>query len=109
MATYYAAQLLIALSVVDSHEDTEMNFRVIQETDIIKIIQEHGKFLSQVHRDDLFALLAAKRAYIQETVANTQIITTIMEKRVRLSQNLILLLNRSPVIESVRFKQDKTD
>jgi hypothetical protein len=109
MTTYYAAQLLIALSVVDSHEDTEMNFCVIQETDIIKIIQEHGKFLSQVHRDDLFALLSAKRAYIQETVANTQIITILMEKKVQLGQNIILLLNRTPVMVSVQSRQDKND
>ncbi len=109
MATYYAAQLLIALSVVDSHEDTEMNFCVIQETDIIKIIQEHGKFLSQVHRDDLFALLSAKRAYIKQTVVNTQIITILMEKKVKIGQNIVLLLNRTPVMLSVKSTQQKTD
>jgi hypothetical protein len=109
MATYYAAQLLIALSVVDSHEDTEMNFCVIQETDIIKVIQEHGKFLSQVHRDDLFALLSAKRAYIKQTVVNTQIITVLMEKKVKIGQNIVLLLNRTPVTLSVKSTQQKTD
>ncbi|CAF0760659.1 unnamed protein product [Rotaria sordida] len=98
MATYYAAQLLIALSVVDSHEDTEMNFCVIQETDIIKIIQEHGKLLSQVNPDDLFALLSAKRAYIKQTVANTPIKAILMEKKVRIGQNIDLFLSRSPVM-----------
>lgn len=105
MATYYGAQLLIALSVVDSHEDTEMNFRVIQETDIIKLIQEQGKFLSQVHRDDLFALLAAKRTYLRETVASTQIVTVLLEKKVRISQNIDLLFNRTPVILTIKKKE----
>ncbi len=109
MTTYYAAQLLIALSVVDSHEDTEMNFRVIQETDIIKLVQEQGKFLSQVHRDDLFALVAAKRISIQQTVANTQIITILMEKKVQIGQNIVLLLNRTPVVLLVRQTQRKND
>jgi hypothetical protein len=109
MATYYAAQLLIALSVVDSHEDTEMNYCVIQETDIIKVIQEHGKFLSQVHRDDLFALLSAKRAYIQQTVANTHILTILMEKKVQLGQNIVFLLNRTPVIVPVQSRRKKID
>lgn len=107
MTTYYAAQLLIALSVVDSHEDTEMNLCVIQETDIIKVIQEHGKFLSQVHRDDLFALLTAKRVYLQETVANAQIITILIEKKVQLGQNIDLFLNRTPVMSTISLKQEK--
>jgi hypothetical protein len=109
MATYYAAQLLIALSVVDSHEDTEMNFRVIQETDIIKLVQEQGKFLSQVHRDDLFALVAAKRVSIQQTVANTQIVTILMEKKVQIGQNIVLLLNRTPVVLLVKQTKRKND
>lgn len=109
MTTYYAAQLLIALSVVDSHEDTEMNFRVIQETDIIKIIQENGKYLSQVHRDDLFALLTAKRMYLQETVANAQIITLLMEKKVQLGQNIDLFLHRSPMMSTIPLKQEKNN
>jgi hypothetical protein len=107
MTTYYAAQLLIALSVVDSHEDTEMNYCVIQETDIIKIIQENGKFLSQVHRDDLFALLSAKHTYIKQTVANTQLITLLMEKKVQIGQNIDLFLNRAPVIVSIRRTKQK--
>lgn len=102
MATYYAAQLMIALSVVDSREDTEMNFRVIQETDIIKLIQEHGKLLSQVHRDEMFASLSAKRASITQTVANTQIVTILMEKKVRLGQHIVLLLHRTPVVFLIR-------
>ncbi len=109
MATYYGAQLLIALSVVDSHEDTEMNFCVIQETDIIKLIQEQGKVLSQVHRDDLFALLSAKRASIQQTVANTQIITLLMEKKVQIGQNIDLLLSRRPVMLFVKRTEQKND
>mgnify|MGYP006892766770 CR=1 FL=1 len=109
MATYYGAQLLIALSVVDSHEDTEMNDCVIQETDIIKFLQENGKYLSQVHRDDLFALLAAKRMSIQQTVANTQLIMILKEKKVRISQNIDQLLSRTPVILTVPTKTDKTD
>jgi hypothetical protein len=102
MTTYYAAQLLIALSVVDSHEDKEMNFCVIQETDIIKIIQEHGKVLSQVHRDDLFALLSAKRTLIQQTMASTSIISLLLEKKVQLEHNIDLLLNRTPVMLLIR-------
>ena len=102
MTTYYAAQLLIALSVVDSHEDTEMNDCVIQETDIIKLIQENGKRLSQVHRDDLFAVISAKRASIQHTVANAQIIQILMDKKIQLGQNIDLLLNRTPVILVVK-------
>jgi hypothetical protein len=109
MTTYYAAQLLIALSVVDSHEDTEMNFCVIQETDIIKIIQEHGKFLSQVHRDDLFALLSAKRAYIKQTVANTPIITILKEKKFQIGQNIDLLLSRTPVTLSDKATKQKNE
>jgi hypothetical protein len=109
MTTYYAAQLLIALSVVDSREDTEMNFCVIQETDIIKLIQEQGKVLSQVHRDDLFALLSAKSASIQQTVANTQIITLLMEKKVQIGQNIDLLLSRRPVMLFVKRTEQKTD
>lgn len=70
MTTYYAAQFLIALSVVDSHQDEEMNFRVIQETDVIKLIQENGLFLSQIDRETLFAQLSAKRESIQKTVVN---------------------------------------
>jgi hypothetical protein len=107
MTTYYAAQLLIALSVVDSREDTEMNFCVIQETDIIKVIQEHGKLLSQVHRDDLLALLSAKRAYLQQTVANTQLITILMEKKVQLGQNIDLFLNRTPVMLLVKSTNEE--
>ncbi|CAF0947459.1 unnamed protein product [Adineta ricciae] len=98
MTTYYAAQLLIALSVVDSREDTEMNFRVIQETDIIKLVQEHGKRLSQIHCDDLIALVSAKRAFIQQTVANTPIVTILMEKKVQLGQNIVLFFNRTPIV-----------
>jgi len=109
MATYYGAQLLIALSVVDSREDPEMNFCVIQETDIIKIIQEHGKFLSQVHRDDLFALLSSKRAYIKQTVVNTQLITILMEKKIQIGQNIDLLLNRTPEMLSVKSLQQKNE
>ena len=109
MTTYYAAQLLIALSVVDSHEDTEMNFCVIQETDVIKIIQENGKFLSQVHRDDLLALLSAKHAYIKQTVNGTQIKTRLLEKKVQIGQNIDLLLNRTPVLLFVKAKQQKHD
>lgn len=109
MTTYYAAQLLIALSVVDSHEDTEMNYCVIQETDIIKIIQEQGKFLSQVHRDHLIALLSAKRLYLQETVANAQIVTLLMEKKVQFGQHIVLLLNRTPVMVTTTRKLDKTE
>jgi hypothetical protein len=109
MTTYYAAQLLIALSVVDSHEDKEMNFCVIQETDIIKLIQEHGKVLSQVHRDDLFALLSAKRASIQQTVANTQLIGLLMEKKEQLGQNIDSLLNRGPVMFFVKRTSEKND
>ena len=105
MTTYYAAQLLIALSVVDSREDTEMNFRVIQETDIIKLIQENGKLLSQVHREELFAALAAKRASLQQTVAKTQIVTILMEKKVRLGQHIVLLLHRTPVVFLIRPDQ----
>lgn len=109
MTTYYAAQLLIALSVVDSHEDTEMNYCVIQETDIIKIIQEQGKFLSQGHRDYLFALLSAKRIYLQETVANAQIVTLIMEKKVQFGQHIVLFLNRTPVMVATRVELNKTE
>ncbi|CAF2390269.1 unnamed protein product [Rotaria sp. Silwood2] len=109
MTTYYAAQLLIALSVVDSHEDVEMNFCVIQETDIIKVIQEHGKFLSQVHSDDLFALLSAKHAYIRQTVANTHIKTILMEKKIQIGQNIDLFLNRTPVVLLVKPVQQKTE
>ena len=36
MMTYYAAQLGIALSVVDSYESHEINNEVIQHEDIIK-------------------------------------------------------------------------
>jgi hypothetical protein len=107
MTTYYAAQLLIALSVVDSHEDPEMNFRVIQETDIIKLIQENGKLLSQVHRDDLFALLSAKRTYIQQTVANAPIIAILMEKKIQIGQNIDLFLNRTPVVLLIKPTQQK--
>jgi hypothetical protein len=107
MTTYYAAQLLIALSVVDSHEDTEMNYCVIQETDIIKIIQEHGKVLSQVNRDALLALLSTKRAYLQQTVANTQLITILMEKKIQIGQNIDLFLNRAPVMLSVKSSHKK--
>lgn len=109
MTTYYAAQLMIALSVVDSREDTEMNFCVIQETDIIKVIQEHGKFLSQVHRDDLFALLSAKRAYIKQTVVNTPLITILMEKKIQIGQNIDLLLNRRPILLLVKSTKEKKE
>ncbi|CAF1243207.1 unnamed protein product [Rotaria magnacalcarata] len=107
MTTYYAAQLLIALSVVDSHEDVEMNFCVIQETDIIKAIQENGKLLSQMHRDDLIALLSAKHAYIKQTVANTQIKTRFMEKTVQIGQNIDLFLSRTPVMLLVKPAEQK--
>ena len=107
MTTYYAAQLLIALSVVDSHEDVEMNFCVIQETDIIKAIQEHGKALSQVHRDDLLALLSAKHAYIKQTVANTQIKTILMKKKEKIGQNIDSLLSRTPVMLFIKPVQEK--
>lgn len=38
MATYYAAQLGIALSIVDSNENHEVNFRVIQHNDIVDVL-----------------------------------------------------------------------
>lgn len=107
MTTYYAAQLLIALSVVDSHEDAEMNFCVIQETDIIKVIQEHGKFLSQVHRDDLFALLSAKHEYIRKKVANTQIKNRLIEQKEKIGQNIDLLLSRTPVMLFIKPAQQQ--
>ena len=110
MTTYYAAQLLIALSVVDSREDTEMNFRVIQETDIIKLVQEHGKRLSQIHCDDLIALVSAKRAFIQQTVANTPIVTILMEKKVQLGQNIVFFFNRTPIVLFIKpIQRPKSD
>ena len=107
MATYYAAQLMIALSVVDSREDTEMNLCVIQETDIIKLIQEHGKRLSKVHRDDLFALLSAKHASIRQTVANAPLLTMLMEKKVRIGQNIDSLFGRTPVMLLVKSNGER--
>jgi hypothetical protein len=41
MITYYAAQLGITLSVVDSYESHEVNKRVIQHQDLINAVQ-HG-------------------------------------------------------------------
>ena len=108
MATYYAAQLLIALSVVDSREDTEMNLCVIQETDIIKLIQEHGKCLAKVHRDDLFALLSAKHASIRQTVANTSLSTMLMDKKVRIGQNIDSLFGRTSVTILVKSTGERT-
>lgn len=107
MTTYYAAQLLIALSVVDSHEDDEMNFCVIQETDIIKAIQENGKLLSQVHRDVLITLLSEKHAYIKQTVANTQIKSILIEKTVLIGQNIDSFLSRTPVVLLVKPNNKK--
>jgi len=97
MTTYYAAQLLIVLSVVDSHQDNEMNDCVIQETHIFKLIQENGKRLSQMNSDEIFAVISAKRVSIQQTVANAQILQNLIEKKVRLGQNLDSLLNRKSI------------
>ena len=36
MLTYYAAQLGIALSIVDSQASSEVNLRVIQHSDLVK-------------------------------------------------------------------------
>lgn len=107
MTTYYAAQLLIALSVVDSHQDTEMNDCVIQETDIIKLIQENGKRLSQVHGDALFTSLSAKRASLQQTVANASILHTFLEKKTRLGQYIDLLLDRKPMIVFIKSTDEQ--
>ena len=38
MGTYYAAQLGIALSVVDSNENHEVNYRVIQHDDVLNVL-----------------------------------------------------------------------
>ncbi|CAF0786053.1 unnamed protein product [Didymodactylos carnosus] len=98
MATYYSAQLLITLSVVDSREDIEINHCVIQETDIIKVLQEQGKLLSQVHKDDILAILTTKRQLIHNTFANTQLLTLLMEKKIQLGANIDSLLNKTNIL-----------
>jgi len=45
MITYYAAQLGIALSVVDSYESHEVNKRVIQHQDLIEAVQHAYSFI----------------------------------------------------------------
>jgi hypothetical protein len=45
MITYYAAQLGIALSVVDSYESHEVNKRVIQHQDLINAVQHVHSFI----------------------------------------------------------------
>jgi hypothetical protein len=45
MITYYAAQLGIALSVVDSYESHEVNKRVIQHQDLIQAVQHVHSFI----------------------------------------------------------------
>ena len=107
MTTYYAAQLLIALSVVDSHEDNEINLCVIQETDIIKLIQEQGKFLYQIHPDDLLTLVSTKHASFKQTVASTQIKTRLLEKKTQIGHNIDLLLNRTSVNLFVQSNEQK--
>lgn len=47
MSTYYAAQLGIALSIVDSNENPEVNSRVIKHHDVVNVIYRvHSRFIS---------------------------------------------------------------
>jgi hypothetical protein len=54
MITYYGAQLGIALSVVDSYENHEINHLVIQHHDLINGVQRiYNRFKSIVYEDNI--------------------------------------------------------
>lgn len=50
--TYYAAQLGITLSVVDSHQSNEINKQVIQHNDIINGIHSMFNYLKSIYYED---------------------------------------------------------
>jgi len=54
MLTYYAAQLGIALSVVNSYESREVNQRVIQHNDLINGVKNiYSYFKSSIREDEI--------------------------------------------------------
>lgn len=57
MLTYYSAQLGIALSVVDSYDDLEINHRVIQHNDFINGISVVYKHLKSIYFEDNLQLI----------------------------------------------------
>ena len=52
MFTYYAAQLGIALSIVDSEVDYEVNDLVIQHNDLINGIRRIYNYLKSIYFED---------------------------------------------------------
>lgn len=52
MFTYYAAQLGIALSIVDSDVDFEVNDLVIQHNDLINGIRRIYNYLKSIYFED---------------------------------------------------------
>ena len=57
MITYYAAQLGIALSVVDSYESHEVNHLVIQHSDLINGVRMVYKHIKSMINDDNLDLI----------------------------------------------------
>ena len=57
MFTYYAAQLGITLSIVDSHHSHEVNHRVIKHHDLINGLGRVYKYLRSAYLEDSIQLI----------------------------------------------------
>jgi hypothetical protein len=57
MLTYYAAQLGITLSIVDSFDNHEVNHRVIKHHDLINGIRSIYKYLRSAYLEDSIELV----------------------------------------------------
>ena len=71
MLTYYAAQLGISLSVVNSYENHEVNHRVIQHQDLIKGVKSIYNYVKSIYFDDNLELINLDESSSQMKLAHT--------------------------------------
>jgi hypothetical protein len=69
MSTYYAAQLGIALSMVDSRESNDVNKMVIQHNDLINGVKRIVNHLKSIYFEDNLEVIRLNEANMHNKIS----------------------------------------